>query len=203
MAAKRDATVSHHEQYKRPKREPYSFAKEFDRQPCENPFENEDNVQFRFNYWQKESNVLVPDISKMILHVMSDGDDAVAPMPVFLRKPSSQYKHYKHLIIVAAHGVHPMDMGRDISNLPFLSTCTSAPLRHSEVQPSPGNYLLSIYLFYLNFLFTALYILPSKAVGGTQILNPWHPLFFGRINQARHYTLQPALVHYSCLNVIG
>ena len=161
MAAKRecDATGSLHEQHKRPKREPYSFSEGFHRQPCENPFENEDNVQLRFNYWQKERTVLVPDISKIILHVMSDGDDAIAPMPVFLRKPSSKYKR---LIIVAAHGVHPMDMGRDISNLPFLSTCTSAPLRHSEVQPSPGDDLLLIHLFCVNFPLTVLLIVPNR-----------------------------------------
>ena len=72
----------------------------FRRQPCDKPYENEDNIQLRFNYWQQHATVLTPDISKIIVHVLAS-DKSSAPLPTFIRTPASQITS---LIIVAAHG---------------------------------------------------------------------------------------------------
>lgn len=112
--------------------EPYSLSKGLDRQPCDTPREIENEIEFRFNFWQAGNKALAPDISQLILHAMTNG---AVQLPEFIKATG---KPIKRVVIIAAHGVSPIDIGRDANRMTFLSECAVAPLRHSKYQPPVG-----------------------------------------------------------------
>jgi hypothetical protein len=96
------------------------------------PRELENEVEFRFNFWQSGNKALTPDISQIILHAFTEG---AVQLPAFMKNTSSPIER---VVVIAAHGVNPMDVGRDVSSMRFLSSCALAPLRHSASQPPVG-----------------------------------------------------------------
>ena len=112
--------------------EAYSLSKGYRRQPCEQPYECEKNVNLTFNYWRKNDFILTNEISKVILHFISSGK---LPLPEFMKTPIEEIKS---VVVVAAHGISPLDLGKELNELSFFTDCTSVPVRHTRVTPSPG-----------------------------------------------------------------
>jgi hypothetical protein len=51
--------------------------------------------------------------------------------PEFLRKTSdTKQTDKRNLIVAVVHGIDPLDLGQHVLHLPFLSTCSSIPVRH-------------------------------------------------------------------------
>ena len=137
--------------YKRSRRELYTFSKgnPFVQHPCEKPFVYGDGTRMpllKFNPWQLGlPYVLTTELSKFMLYVLSDRESHKAhgiSLPEFF-VTSDEHHRIEKVVFVAGHGVCPVTLGEQLrrprseSTVPFLQTCSSIPLRHASIPPTP------------------------------------------------------------------
>lgn len=120
----------------------------FSRHPCLKPYEEEDGVGLAFNYWQDSYYLVDEHILEVIDFLTtptvsgtksSDPQSFSAAANVksqngidFLRKDSlkSIEDGCDNVLIVGIHSVDPLDLAESINTMPFLSSCSSMPIRH-------------------------------------------------------------------------
>ena len=138
--------------HKRPRREFYTFSKGDPavQHPCEKPFVHCDGTRMpllKFNPWQLGPPfVLTTELSKFILYVLSDRECHQMhsiTLPEFFAT-SDEHHPIEKIVFIAGHGVCPVALGEHISrsrsesSVPFLQTCSSIPLRHTSIPPTPN-----------------------------------------------------------------
>ncbi len=98
-----------------------------DTRPCEKPFESPIGVELNFNYWIQNKYISDSCVNTLVVDMLGNN-----PSPSYLRKGqcNAEASAAKSVIVVAVHGCDPLELGLKLSSLPFLSTCTSMPIRH-------------------------------------------------------------------------
>jgi hypothetical protein len=133
--------------------EPYSiFDSSMDFQPCDEPREGtkivtdydeeSEVVPLNFNFWRERSHIIDVELSNFLLSLLIKGKqceqtDGTKRLSSVLNFAESIFLSPlaiapNSVFFIAAHQINPISLGKYFSSLPFLSTCTNVPLRHTE-----------------------------------------------------------------------